>query len=313
MTKVITSPRNGYSVSVPADWTITPSTARWTTGIDTLYADPGLDKIGNAEVRLAIASEPLGTRTTEAWLAPFCRSGATGTACGRSVAIGNATGHVDEDGLSAQGGTVASGGVIFDAAVSADGRGYIFILDGHVDDALFEAILKTVEFDGPSAIDLPALSGRFTSPTNGFSIATAAGWTTTPATKAWTGLDDSPPAADRIAVTGTDTTVNGASQALPKGTTFEAWLARVRQGALDGLPNGCDGGDPATWPDIAVGPETGHLQALCNAQSAYLLVGGRIYEFDWTNDSFTTDSHLGLASWKELLKSVVFSPGSARP
>ena len=205
------------------------------------------------------------------------------------------------------------------AFVEAGGRAYTFgwgsdtfNTDQHFSIEAWKEILKSVVLDPASAVDLPPLTGTFTSPTNGYSIATAAGWTTTPATKAWTGLDDSPPASDRIAVTGTDTTVVAASQALPKGTAFEAWLASVHQSALDGLPVGCDGGDPATWPAIQIGSETGHLQRLCNADSAYVLVGGRIYEFDWTNDTFTADSHLGLASWKELLRSVTFDPSAAR-
>jgi hypothetical protein len=154
LTQVISSPRHGYSVMVPSDWTLTPASAPWTTGIDTLYDDPGLDKLGNAEVRLAIASQPLGGQSPSDWLAPYCRSGTTKTACGREIAIGDQTGHVDEDGLSAGGGTVETGGVIFDAAVTADGRGYIFIMDGHVDNALFEAVLRTVTFDAANAVDL---------------------------------------------------------------------------------------------------------------------------------------------------------------
>jgi hypothetical protein len=301
LTQVVTSPRHGYSVHVPADWTITPATAQWTTGIDTLFDDPGLDKIGNAQARLAVASEPLGTTTPEAWLAPYCRSGATGTACGRKIAIGNATGYVDEDGKSAEGGTVTTGGVIFDAAVTADGRGYIFILDGHVDRALFDAILKTVAFDGASAIDLPPLTGTFTSPTFGYTIGTATGWAESQASDG----------TDQVAITGTDSKVFASSEVLPKGTTFDAWLVGPHQAALDGNPAGCDGGDPPTWPAVPVGPETGRLQMLCNLALAYVEAGGRVYTFGWGNDTFTTDSHLGLASWKELLKSVTFDPGAA--
>ena len=51
---------------------------------------------------------------------------------------------------------------------------------------------------------------------------------------------------------------------------------------------------------------------LCNAASAYVSVGERVYEFDWTNTSFDPPSHLGLGSWKELLTSVIFDPAKAK-
>ena len=47
----------------------------------------------------------------------------------------------------------SSVGVIFDAAVVVDRRGYEFTLDGHVDRALFDALLASVSFDAAGAID----------------------------------------------------------------------------------------------------------------------------------------------------------------
>jgi hypothetical protein len=63
---------------------------------------------------------------------------------------------------------------------------------------------------------------------------------------------------------------------------------------------------------IPVGSESGRLQTLCNASAALVQVGGRVYEFDWTNTSFDATSHVSLASWRELLDSVVFDPSGAR-
>jgi len=152
LTETFTSPRYGYSVRYLAGWTTQPATKPWTTGIDTLYRDPALDAIGGDEALLAVASAPLKAgQSPEEWLAPYCRSGSSGAACGRAISIGDATGYVAEDGSSAEGGTVATGGVIFDAAVVSGGRGYVFILDGHVSRALFEAILKTVTLDPAAA------------------------------------------------------------------------------------------------------------------------------------------------------------------
>lgn len=154
LTQTFTSDRHGYSVRLPADSTATRATAPWTTGIDTLYDDPALDKLENAEMRLAVASAPLAEgQTPEAWLAPYCRSGAAGTSCGREVTIGGHVGHMDEDGASASGGTVATNGFIYDAVVVVEGRGYIFILDGHVNQAIFEALMASVILDPAAATD----------------------------------------------------------------------------------------------------------------------------------------------------------------
>ena len=154
LTETFTSPRHGYSVRYPTGWTTQPATKPWTSGIDTLYRDPALDAIGGDEALLAVASAPLKEgQTAEQWLAPYCRSGSSGTACGPTITIGDATGYVGEDGSSAEGGTVETGGVIFDAAVVSGSRGYIFVFDGHVSRAFFEAILKTVTFDPASAVD----------------------------------------------------------------------------------------------------------------------------------------------------------------
>lgn len=156
LTETFTSARHGYSIKLPAAWTATPATKPWITGIDTTYRDPALDALGDDEALLAVASSPLAKGETAAqWLVPYCRSGADGKTCGRQISIGDQVGYVDEDGLSTEGGTVETGGRIFDAAVVVDGRGYIFILDGNVDTALFEALLRTVTFDAASAIDTP--------------------------------------------------------------------------------------------------------------------------------------------------------------
>lgn len=154
LTQTFTSDRHGYSVRLPADWTATRATASWTTGIDTLYDDPGLDKLGSAEMRLAVASAPLAPgQTPDAWMSPYCRSGSSGTACGREVTIGGHVGFMDEDGVSASGGTVESNGVMYGAVVVVDGRGYTFLLDGHVNQSIFDALMASVTFDPASATD----------------------------------------------------------------------------------------------------------------------------------------------------------------
>ena len=313
LTQTFTSARNGYSVQHPTGWTATPATESWAAGTSTNWGNPALDSIKTSNVRLVVASQQLASgQTADAWLTAYCKSGGkSASSCGPQIKIGSETGYLDADGEPAAGGAIVDGSLIFDAAVVAGGRGYEFTMDGLLDRAYFQALLDTVRFDAASAVGLPILGTTFTSPSYGYSIKTASGWTTKPASKKWVGLDNSPPAVDEIAVTGTDTTVKGASQALPKGTTYAAWLVSLHDFTLTAVPPGCDGGDPSTWPTIQIGKETGRLEMLCNAAEALVQVGGRVYAFDWANATFVGASHLGFSSWRELLKSVTLDPAAA--
>lgn len=317
MTTVFNSPRNGYSISHPDGWTATPATEPWALGKATLWGDPALDAIQSSNARLVVASQRLAIgQSSDAWMVAYCEQSG-GTNCAgvpgtwEPVQMGGQPGYVDTDGIPALGGTIVPGGTLYDAVTVVGGRGYAFTLDGRVDRPLFDALLARVTFDPASAIDLPVLSTTFSSPWYGYAIRTAAGWTSTPATAHWTGLDNVSPAIDEIAVTGTDTTIAIASQPLPAGGTLDEWLVPYHASTTAAVPAGCDGGDPSTWPSTPIGGETGRSYELCNAAEAVVEVGGRVYVFTWGNSTFDAARHLGLASWRELLRSVTFDPGSA--
>ena len=116
---------------------------------------------------------------------------------------------------------------------------------------------------------------------------------------------------DAITFTGTDTSFTAASQPLG-GQSYDQFLAAFHANTLKGVPAGCDGGEPSAWPAVQVGDQTGGLEMLCNAAEVLVHVGDRVYVFDWGNDTFDGMSHLNLASWKQLLKSIVFDPASAK-
>jgi hypothetical protein len=82
---------------------------------------------------------------------------------------------------------------------------------------------------------------------------------------------------------------------------------------MTGVPTGCDGGDPSTWPPLRIGTATGRLQQYCNAASGFAFVGGRVYAFDWGNATFDGTTHLTQGSWEELLKSVTLDPKAVKP
>jgi hypothetical protein len=54
------------------------------------------------------------------------------------------------------------------------------------------------------------------------------------------------------------------------------------------------------------------LDRHCNYHEALVLVGDRVYVFDWSNASFTEQDHLSVTGWLHLLKQVTLDPSSAK-
>jgi len=313
------SPRNGYSITYPAGWTVRPATQSWQPGKPILWGDATLDAIQTSQARFVAAGQRLATGETAAqWLKAYCLGAAKDTGqCDTvpqswvPIKIAGSDAYIDLNGVPAAPGTITPGGKVFDAVVVSGITGWAFTLDGEVDRPMFDAFLDKVYLLPATLISIPELTGRFTSPTLGYSIGTAADWTTTPATTQ-TRTAANPYPVDQIRITGTDSVVSGWSEVLPKGGTFAAYLVAKHQDALAGNPPGCDGGDPSTWPSIPIGSATGRLQMWCNAAVAFVEAGGRAYTFGWGSDTFQTDQHFSFEAWKELLTSVVLDPASAK-
>ena len=270
--QTFTSPRYGYAIRYPAGWVTTPATTSWRRGAETLWGDAALDAIGSSEARLSVASQALGSgQTADAWLVAYCgASGTTGDSCGPSIAIGDKTGFLDEAGAPASGGTVTAGGVIYDAAVVADGHGYEFTLDGHVDRAMFDAFLATVTFPV-----IPALDRTYTSTISGYSIGYPSAWAVTQATQPWTAGYDTMTYSDSI---GTGSiTMYGTSRKLPAGMSFENWFAAYDADRVLGTRCGV----PSLNEDVTVDGFVGKLDVHCPASylEAVIPKGGRVYVF----------------------------------
>jgi hypothetical protein len=301
----------GYSVKYPAGWKAHPATKMWSTGTTNNWGSGYNDELylTGGDVRFSGTSQALATgQTADQWLAAY--AGGTDRATWPTIPIGGETGYITSDGVAAAGGTIAPGGRMFDAVVVSGDRAYNFNMDGNVDRPTFEAFLATITLDPASAGALPPLDKTFTSPWYGYSIKHAGAWTVRPATAHWQGVDNSPPATDEIVITGTDTTISVASQALGAQTLNE-FLVSFHASTTANVPPGCDGGDPATWASTAIGSETGRWYQLCNAAEAVVAVGGRVYAFTWGNSTFEGDKHLNLVSWLKLLETVTFDPGAA--
>ena len=151
------------------------------------------------------------------------------------------------------------------------------------------------------------LDSTFTSSRYHYTIGTADTWSVTNASKAWVGVDDSPPAVDEIVATGTDTTITVASQALPRDQTYRQFLTAYHANTVSSVPNGCDGGDPSTWPAVTIGGRQGSWEQACNAASVLVLANERVYAFSLSNATFNTAQHLSDADFKRVLASVIFT------
>jgi hypothetical protein len=155
LTATFRSPRNGFSLTYPGDWTVTPASARWESGAINLWGSAALDELRGATVRFVGTSQPLGTgQTPEACLAAY----AAGSCLGQpstwpTVAIGSATGYLAADGCEVPDPPIAKGGRIFDAVAIVGGRAYNFTRDGELTRADFVAVLAAVSLDPGSAVD----------------------------------------------------------------------------------------------------------------------------------------------------------------
>jgi hypothetical protein len=157
LTATFTSPRNGFSLTYPGDWTVTPATARWEPGAVNLWESAALDELQGATVRFAGTSQALATgQTPEDWLAAYAPASCIGgVETWPTVAIGSVTGYITANGCEAPDPPVAKGGHLFDAVAVVGGRAYNFTMDGELTLADISAVLAAVALDPASAVDAP--------------------------------------------------------------------------------------------------------------------------------------------------------------
>ena len=190
-------------------------------------------------------------------------------------------------------------------------RAYVFTMDGNLDRAVFDAFLATIQLRPAEAIDTPPLTETFTSPRFGYSVKTLPEWTTAAAEKAWTGVTNDSAMMDGVDFTGTDSHLGLTSQPLGD-RTFDEFVAAFHADQKAHVPVGCDGGDPSTWPEVQVGDHVGRLEQLCNAAEVLVEVGGRVYLFEYGNGTFESARHFPFVAWRDLLKSITFTPETAK-
>jgi hypothetical protein len=146
LTESYTSAVHGFTVSYPAGWNVRAASEPWTAGIP-FQLDAFADVIGTADNRfLLVASQPLGSRSGEAWSDAVSSNPDWGDTCelaSEPVTIDGASGvivtHCD--------GTLT-------ALVAVADRGYLVVLFGFDEsEAWFREILASMRLDPESAID----------------------------------------------------------------------------------------------------------------------------------------------------------------
>lgn len=144
LTETFTSERTGITMSYPSGWVARPGTEPWTTSVPDFMSNAGDVVYDPARPEgalwIAVASQPLGESTPDAWAAERI---ALDDGC-------TATEPITIDGAS---GLIGAGGCAR-AVVTTDGRGYfIWLYTGEDDPSLavtydqawFKAFLATVQ------------------------------------------------------------------------------------------------------------------------------------------------------------------------
>lgn len=161
----------------------------------------------------------------------------------------------------------------------------------------------------PSA---PSLTTSYPSERYGYTIRIGADWKVTSGAGFWLGPDNSPPDVDQFDIAGSDTELTVSSQALAPGQTYDQFLQAFHQFAVEqGSLAGCDGGPVATWPSIQIGSGTGLTNTGCNRREAVILVGRRVYAFEWGHSTFDPNQHVPDRWFERTLAGVVFDPAAA--
>lgn len=162
LTRTFVSSRNGFSVRVPDDWTITPATVSWPPDIFLPIGHPALDDLRKpGEARLVVASHRLSAGQTQAdYVAQDFAIYKGAQTCGFQLAaapripIGGESGYLTAANCPAPADSRFSvPDTTFGATVFAGGRVYSIGLDGVVDMAYFEAVLATIHLEPASALD----------------------------------------------------------------------------------------------------------------------------------------------------------------
>jgi hypothetical protein len=148
LTQSYTSTIHGFSIQYPDGWVARPATEAWTGGIPA-GGSPAVDNLSDGSVTskfVAVASQPLGETTADAWTEEFSTHAEWGDTCAittEPVTVDGVSGvlviHCPDDTPS--------------AFLVAEGRGYIIIGYNLGSLQAFQDVLETVQLSPENAVD----------------------------------------------------------------------------------------------------------------------------------------------------------------
>ena len=273
------SPRNGFSIKHPDDVTVTPATQRW--GISQ-QPDGAFDVVdtGSAAVFKGVSRE-----VNYDYIA------------NKRVSLGRwfddtiaADDHMTPDGcgvrrdeqaeitIDGRSGRVSECPHLIEASVVAEGRIYLFTLSHDRSDAraVFDAFASTIDLTPETAVDFPAFTSTFVSPTYGFSFDYIDRGGLAPAQERWDPVNERAESDFNRAVdaveTGFAAYFEAASVELPDGVAIDEWVDEYV------FPGGCRV-PRSEQAEITIDGHPGRISECPNQIEATVVVDGRLSLF----------------------------------
>ena len=275
LTKTFTSPTNGFSVKVPDRVAITPAKQLW--GFSK-QADEGFDVVetGLAAVFKGTSRQFTDEGNVDEQIDTFVMDD--------SVLPGGChvpRGSQAEIAIDGKSGRIAQCAIHIEATVIDAGRLYLFTLSADRPDAraVFDALVATIDLTPETAIDFPAMTTIFVSPTYGYSFKYHDRGGLAPATELWD--PGNQPIGDRnfdhrfdAVETGLAAYFEAASAAIPDGVSIDAWVDEY----VTPLAAGGCGLPRSRQAGITIDGQPGRI-AECDHTEATVVAGGRLYLF----------------------------------
>jgi hypothetical protein len=291
LTKTFVSPRNGFSIQHPDGAALTPAKQLWGFGPNRL--NDGFDF-----VETSLAAVLRGASGDVPDMENGFIAGSDGVSIDEWVddqiedygGCGVPRSQLAEITIDGQSGRISECPNEIEATVVAGGRLYLFTLLHDRSDAraVFDAFAATIDLTPETAVDVPALTTTFVSPTYGYSFKylDRGEGTLAPARERWDPASGAPydDAFDTVE-TGLAAVFQGASTEIPAGVSIDDWIDASLASLASTRADICSG-PRSQQAEITIDGQPGRISeveaqgTLCSGQVvATVVVEGRLYVF----------------------------------